>query len=384
MSAFTPYQAYPSPAPAAPAGPPPVLVGVAGPAPQGRAAVAFRLVLAVPHLFVLYFVGIAAGVIAFIGWWGALLRGELPEFAATFLAGCLRWQARVHAYLMLLTDVYPPFSLDDDPRYPVRVAVPAGQPLNPAAVLFRLVLAFPAAVVAGLAVLGGTVVSFIAWLVVLVSGQLPAAPHQAYSAVLRYYTRYAGYWWMLTAAYPEGLTGDQPGAGQYFPLTLSSSARGLVRTFVALGVLAYAGYLILPVALLVAVSSGSDARTAGNAVDRMNASYGTLTSELAGWQGAMKACQGDLTCVTKQDARAAGYLTAFDTRLAATPVPGGAVTAQRRLSGDATAAARDFTQLSRARTVSAYHATFARTGLQRTLDTFSQDYGAFVQRLLAF
>ena len=33
---------------------------------------------------------------------------------------------RVSAYMFLLTDVYPPFTLDDDPTYPVRVAVAQG------------------------------------------------------------------------------------------------------------------------------------------------------------------------------------------------------------------------------------------------------------------
>ncbi len=430
MSAFTPYQAFPNPAPATPAAPPPVYVAAAGPVPQSRATVAFRLLLAIPHFFVLYFVGIAAGIIAFIGWWGALFTGRLPEFAATFLTGCLRWQTRVSAYMMLLTDAYPPFSLDDDPDYPVRVTVPAGQPLNPLAVLFRLILAIPAAIVAALVVVGGgTIVSFIAWLITLVSGQLPAALHQAYNAVLRYHIRYVGYWWMLTAAYPSGLFGDtpgmpgwtspawpdatQPGMPQYgygsaasvygtpggypaapgwaqpaeplasFPLSLSASARRLVRTFMALGVLTYVGYLVIPFALLAAAGPGT-VQVSGNALAAMNTSYATLTGNLTGWQHAVQACDGNLSCVTKQDAKAATYFAAFDNRLTATPVPGNAVTAQARLSADAAAATRDFTQLSEARDVAGYQTTFARTGLQQTLTKFDRDYATFVQALLNF
>jgi hypothetical protein len=47
----------------------------------------------------------------------------------------MRWYTRVTAYEMPLTDVYPPFSLEDDPC-PVRIAV-AQQRLNPPAVFFR-------------------------------------------------------------------------------------------------------------------------------------------------------------------------------------------------------------------------------------------------------
>ena len=62
--------------------PGPVLVAVAGPAAQRRATVAVRFILAVPHLFALYFLGLAGAVIVVIGWLGALFTGRLPRFAA--------------------------------------------------------------------------------------------------------------------------------------------------------------------------------------------------------------------------------------------------------------------------------------------------------------
>jgi hypothetical protein len=207
-----PYQAYPGPLPV-PAAPPPIMVAVADQVPQRRATVAFRLILLVPHLFLLYFVSLAASVVAFIGWWGALFTGRLPQFAVTFLSGFLRWTTRVHAYDLLLTDVYPPFTFDEEPTYPVRLAIPEPQRLNRAAVFFRYFLAFPASLLAALLLWGaGTLMAFVAWLITLVAGQLPPSFYLAYVAVLRFTTRYYGYWWMLTPAYPGGLYGDRPGA----------------------------------------------------------------------------------------------------------------------------------------------------------------------------
>ena len=81
--------------------PGPVLVAVAGPAAQRRATVAIRLILAVPHLLALYFLGIAALAVVVIGWLGALVTGRLPRFAATYLSGYLRWYSRAGAYLLL-------------------------------------------------------------------------------------------------------------------------------------------------------------------------------------------------------------------------------------------------------------------------------------------
>jgi len=190
--------------------PGPVLVAVAGPAAQRRVTVAFRLILAVPHFIVLYALGIAASVVVIIGWFGALATGRLPDFAAAYLSGYLRWYCRTAAYLLLLTDEYPPFALDDT-AYPVRVAVGHGR-LGRLAVLFRVILAIPAAIASMLLVYGVlTIVILIAWLTALVAGKLPASLHQAFAAVLRYIIRYYCYLYLLTDAYPAGLFGDQPG-----------------------------------------------------------------------------------------------------------------------------------------------------------------------------
>ena len=191
--------------------PGPVLVAVAGPAAQRRVTVAFRLILAVPHFIVLYALGIAASVVVIIGWFGALATGRLPGFAAAYLSGYLRWYCRTAAYLLLLTDEYPPFALDDT-AYPVRVAVGHGR-LGRLAVLFRVILAIPAAIASMLLVYGVlSIVILIAWLTALVAGKLPVSLHQAFAAVLRYVIRYYCYLYLLTDAYPAGLFGDQPGS----------------------------------------------------------------------------------------------------------------------------------------------------------------------------
>lgn len=192
----------------------PVQVGVAGPAAQRRATVAFRVVLAFPHFVVLYVLGAAASVVTVIGWLGALVLGRLPGFAGEYLSGYTRWYGRVAAYLLLLTDVYPPFSLSsDEGAYPVRVAVSPGS-LNRLTVLLRAILAIPAAVVSLILLSGVMIVAVIAWLVALVAGHLPGSLHQAFAAVLRYTIRHYSYVYLLTDAYPAGLFGDKPGTGE--------------------------------------------------------------------------------------------------------------------------------------------------------------------------
>jgi len=48
------------------------------------------LLLAIPHLIIVYALDIAAEVVAIIGWFAALFTGSLPDWAHTFITGVLR------------------------------------------------------------------------------------------------------------------------------------------------------------------------------------------------------------------------------------------------------------------------------------------------------
>ena len=114
----------------------------AEPAEQRRLTVLVRIILAIPHLIVLYVLSIASEVVALICWFAALFTGRLPAGLADFQVGYLRWLTRFSAYLFLLTDVYPPFEFAEA-QYPVRLRAEPG-PLNRLAVLFRIILVVPA------------------------------------------------------------------------------------------------------------------------------------------------------------------------------------------------------------------------------------------------
>lgn len=79
---------------------------------RDRLTVFFRAVLAIPHLVVLYFVGVAAGVVMLIAWFAVLITGRWPQGLREFAIGYARWHMRFNAYLLLVCDEYPPFSLE--------------------------------------------------------------------------------------------------------------------------------------------------------------------------------------------------------------------------------------------------------------------------------
>ena len=80
--------------------------------PRDRLTVAFRLVLALPHLLVIWLLGIAWVITTIIAWFSILFTANYPRSLYRFATGMLQWNARVEAYVLLLHDEYPPFSLD--------------------------------------------------------------------------------------------------------------------------------------------------------------------------------------------------------------------------------------------------------------------------------
>ena len=71
-----------------------------------------KWLLAVPHYVVLFFLVIASVIAVVVGFFAVLITGEYPEGLRDFLVGVARWSLRVQAYVGLLTDEYPPFTLN--------------------------------------------------------------------------------------------------------------------------------------------------------------------------------------------------------------------------------------------------------------------------------
>jgi hypothetical protein len=94
-------------------GPYPAAIEIpAAPVSRNRVTVAFRLVLALPHLIAVWALGIAWAFTSLFAWFAILFTGRYPAGLYRFGVGVLSWNARVDAYLLLLHDAYPPFSLD--------------------------------------------------------------------------------------------------------------------------------------------------------------------------------------------------------------------------------------------------------------------------------
>jgi hypothetical protein len=78
---------------------------------RDRATVLLRFFLALPHLFLLWLLGMAWGLTTAIAWVMILITGRYPETLYGFAIGVFAWTVRVEAYMLLLRDEYPPFTL---------------------------------------------------------------------------------------------------------------------------------------------------------------------------------------------------------------------------------------------------------------------------------
>jgi hypothetical protein len=76
-----------------------------------------RFLVLIPHFIVLWVLGILAWFLAWVLWVPVLFLGRQADLVYTIMGGFYRWQLRVTAYLFMMVDRYPPFSLgEDDPR----------------------------------------------------------------------------------------------------------------------------------------------------------------------------------------------------------------------------------------------------------------------------
>jgi hypothetical protein len=164
--------------------------------------------LAIPHIIVLYVLGIVAEVVAVISWFAILFTGRLPEGLAGVQAMYLRYSNRVSAYIGFLVVDYPPFGFATTAADPgdnpgVRVDLtPELENRNRLTTFFRLILVIPHVIVLGVLGLVAWVVGIIAFFAVLFTAKWPEGLRTFILGYLRWSLRVNAYAFLLTDEYP--------------------------------------------------------------------------------------------------------------------------------------------------------------------------------------
>ena len=162
--------------------------------------------IAIPHLFVLMFVGLWGGILGMIAFWVILFTGQYPENWFNFQVGLMRWNLRLNASLGNLVDGYPAFgvSTEDDQ---VVLEVPYPEELSRGKLLLKAFFGFIYVIIPhGFCLLfrgiASSFVGMLAWWVVLFTGKWPENWHAFVVGTHRWSARVNLYMGNMTDEYP--------------------------------------------------------------------------------------------------------------------------------------------------------------------------------------
>ena len=132
-----------------------------------------KWLLAIPHYLVLSVLGIGALFVVIISFFAVLFTGRYPRGMFDYMVGVHRWALRVVAYTDLMVDPYPPFTLADDPDYPVQFDIEYPELVNRWRPLVHWLLVIPYAIVAYIIYYLGRILVFFAFFTILFAKTYP-------------------------------------------------------------------------------------------------------------------------------------------------------------------------------------------------------------------
>jgi hypothetical protein len=231
----------PLPEPVRPPSPYPVRFDVEYPERLSRLKTLVRLILAIPHLLIIYVLGVLVGIITLVAWFAILFTRRYPKGLFNIVVGFNRWSANVYAYIALLRDEYPPFSTDPG-RYAVLYEVDYPEKLSRWLIFFKF---FPLPVllilhqfVLGFVFLVALLFDFIAWFAILFTGRFPRGLFNFVTGSMRWWYRVGAYGALLRDEFPPYSTSAdaRPGSGRAAVISAVVGAvifAGYIGSFIA-------------------------------------------------------------------------------------------------------------------------------------------------------
>lgn len=171
--------------------------------PLNRVTTAFRLVLALPILVLLYLLnwGRSSGLLTLPVALMLLFRRKYPHWWFEWHLQLARFEARACAYVLLLDDRYP--STDDEQGVHLDIDEPDAATLNRWLPLAKWFLAIPHLVVLAVLFVGVIGATIAAWIAILFTGRYPHRLFGYVEGVLRWASRVQGYaFTLVTDRYP--------------------------------------------------------------------------------------------------------------------------------------------------------------------------------------
>jgi hypothetical protein len=161
-----------------------------------------KWLLAIPHFIALLFLGIGALVVILISWFAVLFTGRYPDGMFNYMVGVHRWAYRVFGYYHLMVDPYPPFTLDDDPGYPVHFDIDYPEHVERWRPLVTWLLVIPYQFVATLLYYLAAIVTFFAFFAILFTKRYPEGMFNINRVAFRWMARSSAYQYWMVTRYP--------------------------------------------------------------------------------------------------------------------------------------------------------------------------------------
>jgi hypothetical protein len=168
---------------------------------RARLVVFFRYLLGFPHAIWLWGWGLLTALALIVNWLALLITGRPIVAVHRFVSAYLRYQTHVAAFMNLVANPFPGFT-GTPGSYPVDLVLPGPERQHRLKTLFRIILAWPALLVAWPLAFGLGVVAFLSWFVALVRGRVSANHRDLGAYALRYNAQVSAYLLLLTDRYP--------------------------------------------------------------------------------------------------------------------------------------------------------------------------------------
>lgn len=179
----------------------PVTYSVEYPEELSRWLIFVKWLLAIPHLLILYALGVATGVVTFIAFFVILFTKRYPREFFDFVVNVNRWTENVYAYVFLLRDEYPPFSWQRG-RYAVTYEVAYPEELSRWLIFVKWLLAVPHYIVLFFLFIGQGLALLVAFFAILFTKRIPEELFRFVVGVDRYRVRVNAYVNLLRDEYP--------------------------------------------------------------------------------------------------------------------------------------------------------------------------------------
>ena len=173
--------------------------GVEYPQQSSRLLIFVRWLLVIPHVLLLYLVGMLTGVIGFVAWFAILFTGRYPRGMWDFVVMAQVWSTNVASYILMLRDEYPPFG---EGTYPVQFDLVYPAQLSRGLIFVKWLLIIPHLIVLWFLGIAGFFAYILAWFAILVTGRYPRGLFRFMEGLLRWSLRVGIYSNLLTDHYP--------------------------------------------------------------------------------------------------------------------------------------------------------------------------------------